>query len=54
MSFINFISLNNKSDLIKAVRNYKPNYMVKDLSTKTKSQLICILAGVELKFKKGE
>jgi hypothetical protein len=49
-----FISLNNKSDLIKAVRNYKPNYMAKDLSSKTKAQLICILANVEFKFKKGE
>jgi len=51
MNFTSFISLNNKQDLIKAVRKYKPNYKTKELSTKTKGQLICILANLE--FKKG-
>jgi hypothetical protein len=51
---MSFISINNKSDLIKAIHRYKPDYKDRELCEKTKGQLICILAGVEFKFKKGE
>lgn len=52
MNFTNFISLNNKQNLIRAIRKCKPEYKVKDLNkTKTKGQLIRILANVEYRSK---
>ena len=48
MNFTNFISLNNKQDLIRAIRKCRPEYKAKDLyKRKTKWQLIRILANVE-------
>ena len=50
---MSFISLNNKQDLIKGIKKYKPDYKEKDLKNYTKPQLICMLAGIEYKFSKG-